>query len=298
MNDVRKMKDLLNWDAVMAARAVKTNVSTIGAPPVEAFLNNPWAIFCTGDACFTRDEMRKHVGKIDDAAEVRIPDRCQCGKRFAAHMVCCANQKLVYKLVGNREESFVDFAALEEAIERSKTDVALAKVKFDIPLEPKEPPAPRVKTDKTAPKIENPLRKEELDQLAASFDFEETGTREPQPYYEFLPVEPLLVAHLLTVGVNLYFTYPQDELDKLVKLFESRERKLHIRPLAEPRPTTTTVRGGCSASITFARPANMAILDRYPKAKECGGPSIVLHDFKLALQLHLDHGFTLGGSSW
>ena len=154
--------------------------------------------------------------------------------------------------------------------------------------------------NKSAIEPANPLRKEELAKLAPTVDRAEDGDTPAPPLSEFQQkINPQLIAHFLTVGVNNYFTYPADKAEVVAKLFESRGRKLHIRPLRDPKPETTNFRGGCSAVITFEKPEDMSILDQYPAAqKQSGGRYIVLRDYKLALQLFFDHGFDLLGPGW
>jgi len=159
---------------------------------------------------------------------------------------------------------------------------------------------PAKQTRKEAPTVTNPLKREELVNLAGAVDREEDGDTPAPPLSEFQDrINPLLIAHLLMVGVNLYFTYPLSKLEEIWKLFVSRERKLHIRPLSEPKPTTTTFRGGCSATIMFETPEDMSILSQYPAAmNQTRGRYIVMNDYKLALQLFFNHGFELQGPYW
>jgi hypothetical protein len=152
--------------------------------------------------------------------------------------------------------------------------------------------------------VDKPLRREELAGLYDGVLRDEDG-RTPQPEFsEFQEtIDPNLVNHLKKVGVELYFSYPADKLDEMKRLFESRDKTLHIRPLATPKPTTTTFRGGCSATIEFETPKDPTCLNQYPAAVKqyAENPNrirIFLNDYKLALQLFFNHGFELNGPRW
>ena len=148
----------------------------------------------------------------------------------------------------------------------------------------------------------NPLRLEELAGLGTDgIPRDEDGNTPLPEFSEFQEtVNPDLVAYLLKAGVEIYFTYPADKSDEVQRLFKSRDKVLNIRPLAAPRETTTTFRGGCSATVTFPTPPDMSVLNQYSSAakqfaKNPSRTTIVLNDYKLGLQLHFNHGFELGG---
>jgi hypothetical protein len=127
-------------------------------------------------------------------------------------------------------------------------------------------------------------------------DFEKTDSGKHQELSEFQErINPQLIAHLLTVGVNLYFTYPKKSQEEVEALFRRRGKTLTIRPLKDPKETTTTFRGGPSVTIEFERPKDMSILDQYPKSLESKGLHITFSDYKLGMQLFFDYNFPLTG---
>jgi len=159
-----------------------------------------------------------------------------------------------------------------------------------------------------APPIDTEKKKLTVEELASVLpDVDELltgGTEKSQEAREYFGAPGAFLEYITNpkTHATVYFTYPQDKLEELTKLFSKHDKKLTVRPLALPGPETKTARGlspgrgGVSATIQFPTPKDEELLKQlayyYPKEINADAPYTILHDSKLVLHLILISGYT------